>query len=254
MSSEVSTCKSSGEADQVQVQKTKGTRRELELQRIALAQKEADLQQRETFFEQARVALDEALASWHQAVTAMKAQMHAQHQESARLYNDSEAEVRRLPKALDEAVANKGALREKAAMELGAPQRDTREAEERHLVHERRLLSEIDRERMASRQAGAELAKVQKAHAADAEAIRSALNSAQQTLQDEKTAHRDAAATWSRQDQEPQVELATLRERAAGAELRATDLASQLQRLQVQSDREITQPQENNVSTKAALR
>jgi len=101
------------EADQVQVQKTEATRRELELQCDALAQKEAELRQRETFFEQARVALDEALASSRQAVAAMETQMHAQQQESARLLADSEAEVRRMRKALDEAVARKEVLREK---------------------------------------------------------------------------------------------------------------------------------------------
>lgn len=39
----------------------------------------------------------------------------------------------------------------------------------------------------------------------------------------------------------PTSYLATLRERAAAAEQRATDLASQLQRQQLQSEREIAQ-------------
>ncbi|MGO4395856.1 DNA-binding protein, partial [Variovorax sp. M-6] len=242
------------EADQVQVQKTEAARREFELQRSDLAQKEADLQQRESSFEQARIALDEALASSRQAVAAIETQMHTQQQESARLLGDTEAEVRRLRKAFDEAVASKEALREKAAMELGAKQRAAEETEERHLAHERRLLSEVDRERMATRQASAELAKVQKAHAADAETARSALGAAQQALLHEKTAHIDAAAAWSLQHQAAQVELATLRERAAGAEQRATDLASQLQRLQMQSEREIAQLRESHASTTAALR
>ncbi|MDM0002976.1 DNA-binding protein [Variovorax sp. J22P240] len=242
------------DADQVQVQKTEAARRELDLQRNALAQKEADLQQREASFEHARVALDEALVSSRQAVAAMETQMHAQQQESARLLGDSEAEVRRLRRALDEAVASKEALREKAAMELGAKQRAAEETEERHLAQERRLLSEVDRERMATRQASAELAKMQKAHAADAETARSALGAAQLALQHEKTAHSDAAAAWSLQHQAAQVELATLRERSAGVEQRATDLASQLQRLQVQSEREITQLRESHASTTAALR
>ncbi|MDM0071653.1 DNA-binding protein [Variovorax sp. J31P207] len=242
------------EADQVQVQKTEAARREIELQREALAQKESELTQREASFEQARVALDEALASSRQAVTAMEAQMHTQQQESARLLSDAEAEVRRLRKALDEAVASKEALREKSAMELRDKQRATEEAQERHLAQERRLLSEVDRERMATRQVTAELAKVQKAHAADAETARAALVGAQQALQHEKNAHSDAAAAWSLQHQAAQVELATLRERAAGADLRATDLATQLQRLQVQSEREITKLRESHASATAALR
>ncbi|MGO4392883.1 DNA-binding protein, partial [Variovorax sp. M-6] len=242
------------EADQVQVQKTEAARRELELERSALARKEADLQQRETSCEQARVALDEALTSSRQAVTAMEAQMHTQQQESARLLGDSEAEVRRLRKALDEAVASKEALREKAAMELGAAQRDAREAEQRHVAHERRLLADVDRERVTMRQAAADLAKEQKARAADLDAARTAQAAAQQALQDEKAVHRDAAAAWSRQEQEGQVERATLRERAAGAEQRANDLAAQLQRQQEQAEREIAQLRESHAATAAALR
>ena len=242
------------EADQVQIQKTEATRRELELERGALAQKEADLQQRETSFEQARVALEEALASSRQAVTAMEGQMHTQQQESARLLSDSEAEVRRLRKAFDEAVASKEALREKAAMELEAAQRDAREAEQRHVAHERRLLADVDRERVAARQAATDLAKEQKARAADLEAARAAQEAGKQALQEEKAAHRDAAAAWSRQEQEGKVELATLRERAAGAEQRANDLAAQLQRQQGQAEREIAQLRESHAETAAALR
>ena len=242
------------EADQVQVQKTEADRRELELQRSALAQKEADVQQRETSFEQARVALDEALASSRQAVAAMEAQMHTQQQESARLLSDSEAEVRRLRKALEEAVASKEALREKAAMELGAAQRDAKEAEQRHVAHERRLLADVDRERVAGRQAAADLAKEQKGRAADHEAARTAQAAAEQALQTEKAAHREAAAAWSREEQEMRVELATLRERAAGAEQRATYLGDRLRRQEEQAEREIARLREGQATTVAALR
>jgi hypothetical protein len=88
----------------VQVQRSEATRRALELQRSALAHKEVELKQRETSFEQARVALDEALASSRRAVAAIEAQMRTQQQESPRLLCDSEAEVRRLRKAFEEAV------------------------------------------------------------------------------------------------------------------------------------------------------
>jgi len=49
---------------------------------------------------------------------------------------------------------------------------------------------------MTTRQANAELAKEQEARAAEAKAVRTALAAAQQTLQDEKAAHRNAAAAW----------------------------------------------------------
>lgn len=242
------------EADQALLQKTEATRRELELERSVLAQKEADLQQRETAFHQARVALDEALASSRQAVAAMENQMYAQQQESARMLSESEAEVRRLRKALDETVAGKEALRERSTMELGAAHREAKEAEQRHIAHERRLLADIDRERVAARQAAADLAKEQKAHMADLEAARNTQEAAKQALQVEKAAHRDAAAAWSSQKQEIQLELATLRERAAAAEHRATDLSFQLHRHQEQSEREISQLRENQATTAAALR
>ena len=229
------------EADQVQVRKTEATRRELELQREALAQKEVELQQREGSFEQARVKLDDALAASRQALAALQAQMDRQQKESARLLAESEAEVRRLRKALEEAGANREALREKVAMELGAMQHAAQAVEERHLAHERRLLSEIDRERMATHQAAAELAKEQKTRAAEAETARTALLSAQQALHEEKAARREADSEGARQIQALRLELATLRERAAASQQRATDLASQLKSQQAQQQREIAQ-------------
>ena len=242
------------EADQVQVQKSEATRREFELERSALAQMGADLQQREISFEQARTKLDEALAASKQALCAMQDQMDRQQQESVRVLSESEAEVRRLRKALDETETSKEALRESLAMQLGAKQRAANEAEERHLAQERRLLSEIDRERMVTRQATADLAKEQQARFADAEAARTALSTTQQALQDEQTAHRDEAAAWSRQYQEAQVELAILRERGAGVEQRAIDLASQLQRHLDQSEREIKHLRDSHAATAAAMR
>jgi hypothetical protein len=242
------------EADQVQVQKTEAARRELGLQREALAQKDADLTQRESSFEQARVALEEALASSRQAVTVIEAQMHTQRQESARLLSDSEAEVRRLRKAFDEAVASKEALRENAAMELGAAQRDAREAEQRHIAHERRLLADVDRERVAARQAAADLVKEQKARAADHEAARTAHAAAEQALQAEKAAHREAAAAWSLEQQEMRIDLATLRERGAAAEQRAADLGDRLRHREEQAEREIARLREEQATTATALR
>lgn len=59
--------------------------------------------------------------------------------------------------SFEEAVVSKEALREKAAMELGAAQRDAREAEQRQVAHERRLLADVDCERVAARQATADL-------------------------------------------------------------------------------------------------
>ena len=107
---------------------------------------------------------------------------------------------------------------------------------------------------MGTRQANVELAMEQKARAAGLDGARGAQEAARQALQAAKSAHRDAEGTWSRQVQEVQIELATQRERTTGADLRATDLASQLQRQQEQSEREISQLRESLAATAAALR
>ncbi|MGJ7512527.1 hypothetical protein [Variovorax sp. GT1P44] len=87
-------------------------------------------------------------------------------------------------------------------MELGAAHRDAKEAEQRHVAHERRLLADVDRERVAARQMATDLAKEQKSSAPTLEAARGAEQAARQALQAEKAAHNDAAATWSRKQQE----------------------------------------------------
>jgi hypothetical protein len=98
------------------------------------------------------------------------------------------------------------------------------------------------------------VAKEQKARAAEAEAHRVALAAAQQALQQEESSHRDAEIAWSQQHQTAQIELATLRERAASAEQRATDLASQLQRQHAHSERELEPLRESQSATTAVLR
>ena len=58
----------------------------------------------------------------------------------------------------------------------------------------------------------------------------------------------------AQQAQALQIELATWRERAAGADGRAQDLAAQLQRQGEQAERAITQLREHQAATAAALR
>jgi hypothetical protein len=111
-----------------------------------------------------------------------------------------------------------------------------------------------DRERVAARQAAADLKKEQSARTADQDAARAALEAAREALQAKKAAHTEAASAWSRQEQATQVELATLRERAGAAEQRAGDLALQLQRQQAQAEREMAHLRESQAATAAALR
>jgi hypothetical protein len=65
---------------------------------------------------------------------------------------------------------------------------------------------------------------------------------------------REAVATAARQIKDVEVELATMRERAAAAEQRSADLASQLQRLSTTPEREISQLRESQAATAAVLR
>jgi len=95
--------------------------------------------------------------------------------------------------------------------------RDRPLAKERHLAHERRLPSKLDRERVATRHASIELAKELKARRADQDAARTAREVAQQTLLAAQSASREAETAWSKQLQAVQIELARLRERAAAA-------------------------------------
>jgi len=150
-------------------------------------------------------------------------------------------------------VGRKEALRETMAMALAQQQRAAEDAEKRHDVHERRLLAEVDRERLATAHAVAELARVQKAHAAAAEAARTALLSAQQALHQEQGTRREVEAAAAQQVQALQIELATWRERAASADARGQDLAAQLQRQGEQAEREITRLRESQAATAAAL-
>ena len=241
------------EAEQMQIQQSEASRRELELERAALLQRETELRQRESSLEESRSRLEEALAGSRHAVDAMQAQMNAQQQESTRLLSESDLEVRRLRKALQEALASRAATREKAEMELRSRQRLSEEAEERHIAHERRLLSEIDRERVAARQAAAELAKERQARAADREAALNAQEGLKRALETQKSAHWEAANAAAREHQETRVELATVRERAAAAELRVTDLTSQLQRQREIEERQNAHLNESQTALAKAL-
>ncbi len=152
-------------------------------------------------------------------------------------------------------MASNEALRETSAMELGAKQRAADEAEERHLAHERRLLSEVDRERMATHQANAELGKEQKGRTADMAVARSAQEAAKQALQDEQSAHRDAVPPGRARDMPPWSSWQPCASAPpARNNVRPISPPSQLKRHQEQSEREISQLRESQATTAAAPR
>ncbi|SCK11266.1 Membrane-bound metallopeptidase [Variovorax sp. HW608] len=218
------------EAEQVQIQRSEASRRELELERATLLQREAELRQREASLEESRSTLEEALAASRRAVEAMQVQMHTQQQESARLLSESALQVQRLRSDLHEAAASKEALREKAQTDLENRQRQVEEAEQRRITHERRLLSEIDREREAVRHAAEELAKERQARVDEREVSLRTQDGLKQALEDLRSSHWEVAQATARDYQEIRIELAAMRERAAAAESRVSDLTSQLQR------------------------
>ena len=218
------------EAERAQVQASEAARHEFQLERAALARQAADLQQRELAFDQARAQLDDALLASRQAVTAMEAQLHRQQQESARQLTEQEGQSRRLRRALDDALRSKEALREKSEMDLAAKQRSFNEAEERHLAQERRMLADVDRERLAARQSAQELTREQKARAAEREAARALQDQASDAVRAEQAARRADALESSELIQKLRLELATQRERAAGAERLVADMGARFVR------------------------
>jgi hypothetical protein len=127
--------------------------RTLVLEREALAEREVEQQRREAAFEDKKADLDNALASSQRAITAMESMHEAQLQDASRALADAQADVRALRKALATAEATTAALRETAAADLASANRTAKDAEERHIAQERRLLAEVDRAREETKRA-----------------------------------------------------------------------------------------------------
>jgi hypothetical protein len=241
------------EADKVHLQKTEAIRRELELQREGVVQAQADLRQRETSFEQARAKLDEALAASKQALCAMQEQM-----------GPSAARIRTAPGR----IRGRSAASEKSTRRSGGKQGGAARAGN----HGARCQAARRRGcRGASSRTGAAAPVRDRSRAhgykprhgrvrQGAEGTRSGSGIRPDrpafcaTGDEEKSARRQADANAAHTLQNAQIELATLRERAAAADKRVSDLVSQLQRQQQHAEREISQIRESQATTAAVLR
>ncbi|SFQ05321.1 DNA-binding protein [Variovorax sp. 770b2] len=146
------------EAAKTQAQQAEAVRREIELKSAALDDQQAQLRQREVAFEHTRGSLESALASSRQALESVKGQLS----EAARFQDSAQGEIRRLRESLAQTQSQLDAQRLEHRAAMAAREEGQREVEARHTAREHRLLGDIDRERLATHQAAAELAKEQK--------------------------------------------------------------------------------------------
>lgn len=146
------------EAARAQTQQSEALRRDHELKATALDEQREQLRQRDVAFEQSRASLESALASSRQALESA----NTQQAETARLHDSAQSEIRRLRELLAHAQALHEAQRLEHRAAATAREEAAKEIETRHTAREHRLLGDIDRERLATRQAAAELAKEQK--------------------------------------------------------------------------------------------
>lgn len=146
------------EAAKTQAQQAEALRREIELKAAGLEDQQAQLRQREVAFEHTRGSLESALASSRQALESVKGQLSA----AARLQDSAQGEIRRLRDLLAQAQAQLDGQRLEHRAGMTAREEALKEAQARHAAREHRLLSDIDRERLAARQAASELAQEHK--------------------------------------------------------------------------------------------
>lgn len=154
-----------GEAAKTQAQQAEALRREIELKAAALEDQQVQLRQREVAFEHTRGSLESALASSRQALESVKGQLS----EASRLQDSAQSEIRRLRESLAQAQAQLDAQRLEHRAAMTARDEALKDVEARHTAREHRLLGDIDRERLAAREAASELAKEHKLRARNEE-------------------------------------------------------------------------------------
>lgn len=154
-----------GEAAKTQAQQAEALRREIELKAAALEDQQVQLRQREVAFEHTRGSLESALASSRQALESVKGQLS----EASRLQDSAQSEIRRLRESLAQAQAQLDAQRLEHRAAMTAREEALKDVEARHTAREHRLLGDIDRERLAAREAASELAKEHKLRARNEE-------------------------------------------------------------------------------------
>ncbi|WP_198088267.1 hypothetical protein [Variovorax sp. E3] len=133
-------------------------RKEIAERAASLDARQSELLQKEAALEHTRSSLESALASVRQALDASQAQLEA----ATRGRQDSEARSRQLEQLLEQAQASLERQRLEFALQQTAWNETARQTEQLNAEREKRLLLEVDRERLAARQANAESLKEHK--------------------------------------------------------------------------------------------
>lgn len=205
------------EAGEIQRGELASARSELQAREDALAETQATLAQREDAFAQARVSLDAALASSQQTREALERQLREHAIEAHRVRTGLEDEIRRLTALLAQAAEAQEQMRHEHAATVAAKDRDLRQAEARHGVHEKRMLAEIDRARQAAKTLQAELTKEQHRRLQGEEAAAKRLEGERGKLARVREEAREAEAALRNRLAEQSVELAQTRASAGSA-------------------------------------
>lgn len=199
--------------DQVWLAALEGARTELEStllqEREALTAQRLELQQARDDHERQRAADAQQETVLREALAMAKAQIVDQARRLAKLQVDlqrSDQERSAARESLSGLVQERDADRRRFDEQLAQQAKSQRRAEERAAAGERRLLEEIDRARQDTKQAKSELTDALRAH--------------DQGLKELGRANQALGTKF----QEAQIEVASLRERLAGAEGRASDL------------------------------
>lgn len=158
------------DAKKIQSREITAQRNELEMREAELGLKQAELAQKEAALEQTRSSLEGALTSARQVLGTTQAHM----EEAVRGRQDSEARVKQLEQSLAQAQGALERLRAETTAQQAAWSESVRQAELVHTEREKRLLLEVDRERLTARHSNAELLRERKLRERVEESLREA--------------------------------------------------------------------------------
>ncbi|WP_137860569.1 DNA-binding protein [Variovorax sp. 3P27G3] len=146
------------DAAKTQIRQAEALRNETEERTASLNARQAELAQKEAALEHTRSGLESALASARQALDSSQAQLEV----TTRGRHESEARARQLERSLEQAQASQERQRLEFTAQQAAWSETARQSEQLNAEREKRLLLEVDRERMSARQANGELLKERK--------------------------------------------------------------------------------------------
>ncbi|MEB0114250.1 DNA-binding protein [Variovorax sp. RTB1] len=176
------------EAEQVQEVALEKARNELKAREDELEGKRLELTQREDAFAQTRASLDHALASSQQAREALEHQVTALASEGLRQREAAAKEMARLNSLLVDAQAVSERLRDEHSAALAIRDRDIRDAVDRHMAQERRMLEDVDRSRQLTKQSETALARERQQRFQSEEAAAAALETGRRMLRETQQA------------------------------------------------------------------